>query len=322
MLQELYGNRPDNVVIASGRESRGVEDRASRRSRPTATGLLIGAEDSVEKLKKKRMQEEYRRQLEEQILGSKSAESKLRPGASKRRTTVVRDERPLSLDQEKQQEVLAKRRQQEVFRANLDVQMQERQAMKTYHDRHPRDEYVPELHPDDRNNSYFGGSEASSYDPRARRHESYGAHEHEHPGPYDHSGNRGVAAQPKYSPDAMGYQSEVSKFERMDIGAFQGTVAPHYTSPNVARQRMLEDVYGQKASATLNEDIWRPGKPSAMEQEKRRQSMEHQRALLEQQMQESSRMKNEAKATHSATLIRTDFNAVKDVNFTLFHLMV
>ena len=56
-------------------------------------------------------------------------------------------------------------------------------------------------------------------------------------------------------------------------------------SPGIARQRMLHDVYGNSAQDT-SEDFWLPGKPSFNEKEKRRQSIEQQRALLEEQVQE------------------------------------
>ena len=313
MLQELYGNRADKAVLgdasASDRESSRLGDGVSLRSRPTATGLLIGAEDSVEKLRKKRMQEEYRRQLEEQLMGSKSAESKLRPGVPKRRMAAGREEGPsMSLEEERQREALAKRRQQEAFRANLDVQMQERQAMRGKSN--PADR-GPNAHEQQsyeyRNDSNFRGSDVSSYDPHARRQAGYGSYEDWEP--YESSG-RGGAAHPPYPPDAVGYRADGHRFERADTEPFKGFEAPVNKSPNLARQRMLEDVYGQKATVSSNEDSWRPGKPSAVEQERRRQSMEQQRALLEQQLQESSRMKNGTKAASNAAHLRTDFNAV------------
>ena len=49
---------------------------------------------------------------------------------------------------------------------------------------------------------------------------------------------------------------------------------------------MLRDVYGNSAQ-DISEDFWLPGKLSLNEKEKRRQSVEQQRALLEEQMQDA-----------------------------------
>ena len=291
--------------------------RENLTSRPPATGLLIGTDDSVEKLKKKRMQEAYRRQLEEQILGSKSAESRQRSGIPRRRAAAIPDERGPSHEEEKQREIFTKRRQQEDLREKLDMQVAERLSSKRNEEfvnrgvarqnRDAFDKYAVDMNYPQPSDS----SQSAVYDTRNFPHGlNYRLMPDEAEGRWDSD----------VQPHIRGYRTDgdhvggrnKDEFGVMRNVAIQNDVNPGFAqiSPGVARQRMLEDVYGRTVPDTSNADQWRPGKLSQIEKEKRRQSMEQQRALLEQQLQESSRMRHESTESRSMLSRRQDTNEV------------
>lgn len=90
----------------------GVRDKP-----PPGTSLNIGTDDTTDKIRKRRMQEEYRLQLEAQFSASNKG---VRPA---RRTMTNSLSSPDTLAEEKRVEALRKRQQQDTFRAALDNQV-------------------------------------------------------------------------------------------------------------------------------------------------------------------------------------------------------
>ena len=62
-------------------------------------------------------------------------------------------------------------------------------------------------------------------------------------------------------------------------------------SPNEARQRMLNDVYGIKPVEDDSNNDWKPSNRGSDEKQKKRLSMEHQKLLLQDQMDQNLRVK-------------------------------
>ena len=258
------------------------------------------------------MQEEYRRQLEEQILGSKSSESRQRPGIPRRRPAAIPGERGPSHEEEKQREIFTKRRQQEDLRVKLDMQVEERLAAKRNEElvnhgvSRPKRDAFDKYGVDINYPQHSDSSQSAVFDPRFSHDSNYRQMSDEAEGRWESN----------IQPHVRGYQKDdghVGGRNKEEFGMMRnadGNPGFAQISPGAARQRMLEDVYGRTVPDTSNDDQWRPGKLSQIEKEKRRQSMEQQRALLEQQLQESSRMRHESTESRSTHSRRQDTNEV------------